>query len=98
MAALVVSLDGGEPAVFEEQFTIGQGEICGLRLTDGYASTVHARCAPRADGWTVEDMGSTNGTWLLDGTAQGLRVYGPRLIAKGDRVKIGKTVITLVPA
>lgn len=83
--------------MFRERFTIGRGDDCGLRLDDEYASVRHALCVPDRGGWTVEDLGTMNGTWLL--SAAGLvRVRGPRLVAKGDRIRVGRTVITLVPA
>ena len=97
VAALVACVDGGQSLVFRERFTIGQGGDCGLRLDDKFASARHALCAPGPHGWTVEDLGSANGTWLLGATGP-VRVRGPRPVAKGDRIRVGHTVITLVPA
>ena len=97
VAALVACPEGGEAVAFRQPFTIGQAADCGLRLADEYASAHHALCAPDGDGWTIEDPGSMNGTWLLGSTGPA-RIRAPRVIAKGDRVKVGHTVITLVPA
>ena len=64
----------------------------GLEIDDEYASHWHALFSPRLDGWTVEDAGSTNGTWL-----NGEKIYGARKLAKGDKVRIGRTELTVVP-
>ena len=97
VAALVARTGDDRTLVFRERFTIGQGRDCGLRLDDRFASTYHAQCAPGPHGWTVEDLGSTNGTWLLS-AAGPVRVRAARPVAKGDRIRVGQTVITLVPA
>ena len=40
--------------------------------------------------WYAEDLGSTNGTWL-----NGLRIYAPQPLKKGDKIRIGHTVMTV---
>jgi hypothetical protein len=67
---------------------IGRSSACQIRPEDTYISQVHARIAPRGDGWVVEDMGSTNGTYLNQ-----RKVAVPTEIAPGDRIRIGKTVL-----
>jgi hypothetical protein len=80
------------PVLFWERFTAGRTGA-GLDLSlDEYVSTRDAGFAPAGDGWTVEDPGSTNGTWL-----NGQRVYGPHPLARGDKIRIGHTVLTVVP-
>lgn len=90
---VLVQPAGAEACVFTGSFTIGRrGD---LALNDKYASPFHARCFPDADGWMIEDLGSTNGTWTVPGM---IRVRTPRRLAKGDVVRIGSTLITMVPA
>lgn len=70
--------------------SIGRAEDSTLVLGDDYVSTRHARFTPRGDQWLVEDLGSTNGTYL-DRT----KVTGPTLVPLGTPVRIGKTVVEL---
>lgn len=70
--------------------SIGRAEDSTLVLGDDYVSTHHARFTPRGDQWLVEDLGSTNGTYL-DRT----KVTGPTLVPLGMPVRIGKTVVEL---
>ncbi len=53
---------------------------------DGYASSHHARIEPRRDGVYVEDVGSTNGTFV-----NGVRLTRERRLAPGDVVRVGET-------
>jgi FHA domain len=53
---------------------------------DEYASSNHARIEPRRDGVWLEDVGSTNGTYL-----NGIRLTSPKKLASGDVVRIGET-------
>jgi pSer/pThr/pTyr-binding forkhead associated (FHA) protein len=61
-----------------------------LVLDDDYASTRHARISQQGDEWYVEDLGSTNGTYL-----DRAKVTGPTRVPLGVPVRIGKTVIEL---
>jgi pSer/pThr/pTyr-binding forkhead associated (FHA) protein len=72
------------------QAQIGRGDGCAIRLADTYASQVHARLYGENGAWYVEDLGSTNGTYLND-----RRVAQPVEVHAGDVVKIGKTVLEL---
>lgn len=72
------------------QVTIGRAADCSLVLDDDYASSHHTRLYPHEGTWVVEDLGSTNGTWI-DRT----RVTGPTVIAPGQPLRIGRTVIEL---
>ncbi len=69
---------------------IGRAEACQVRLDDTYASQHHARLSAREGGWFLEDLGSTNGTYLND-----RRVSAPVPVQPGDVVRIGKTVLEL---
>jgi hypothetical protein len=71
-----------------DELMIGRGDKCHIVLDDPYVSTVHARLFPKDTSTMVEDMGSTNGTYL-----NRKRISAPAEVHKGDRVKIGKTVL-----
>jgi pSer/pThr/pTyr-binding forkhead associated (FHA) protein len=72
------------------ELTIGRAEKCGLVLDDTYVSQMHARIFSRGDSYVVEDLGSTNGTYL-----NRRRITAPAELQRGDQVKIGKTVLEL---
>ena len=55
---------------------------------DDFASATHARFMPRRDGLWLEDLGSTNGTFV-----NGTRIPAPRRLTPGDVVSIGETVM-----
>ncbi|MDQ6688005.1 MAG: FHA domain-containing protein, partial [Actinomycetota bacterium] len=55
-----------------------------------YVSTRHARIASSGDQWFVEDLGSTNGTYV--GTS---RITQATAIGLGTRIRVGKTVLEL---
>jgi pSer/pThr/pTyr-binding forkhead associated (FHA) protein len=69
---------------------IGRADDSTLVLDDDYASTRHARISMQGDEWYVEDLGSTNGTYL-----DRAKVTGPTRVPLGVPVRIGKTVIEL---
>lgn len=69
---------------------IGRADHCTIRLADTYASQVHARLSPRNGSWTIEDLGSTNGTFLNE-----RRLESPSQVRSGDKVRIGTTVLEL---
>jgi len=74
----------------EQTITIGRAPESTLVLTDDYASTHHARLTPRDGQWVLEDLGSTNGTYI-DRT----KVATPTAVGPGTQVRIGKTVLEL---
>lgn len=85
------SLTGTTMNLTEQQITIGRAHDSTIVLDDDYASSRHARIYPAPDGtWIVEDLGSTNGTYL-DRT----RLTGPTPVPLGAPIRIGKTVIEL---
>ncbi|MEO9221232.1 MAG: FHA domain-containing protein [Mycobacteriaceae bacterium] len=71
---------------------LGRADDSTLVLTDDYASTRHAKISPRGTDWYVEDLGSTNGTYLDRD-----KVTSPVRVPLGSPVRIGKTVIELRP-
>lgn len=70
--------------------TLGRADDSTLVLTDDYASSRHARLVPSDGAWLVEDLGSTNGTYL--GAA---KVVRPTPVPLGSPIRIGKTVLEL---
>lgn len=74
----------------DSQITIGRADDATLVLTDDYASTRHARLFPQDGQWLVEDLGSTNGTYL-----DRQKVTRPTPVPIGVPIRIGKTVLEL---
>src|SRR5919202_346979 len=79
--------DGADFELNSSQLTIGRGGQNDIALPgDEYASARHARFEPRQDGVWVQDLGSTNGTYL-----NGARLERPRRLTAGDIVRVGDT-------
>jgi pSer/pThr/pTyr-binding forkhead associated (FHA) protein len=72
------------------ELVVGRGEKCHVVLDDTYVSQVHARIFAKGDGYVLEDLGSTNGTYL-----NRQKVTAPTEVQRGDRVKIGRTVLEM---
>lgn len=89
-AAVVQGEKKGKSFTLNEELTIGRGEKCRLVLDDTYVSTVHARIFANGEKYMLEDLGSTNGTYL-----NRKRVTSPVELRRGDQVKIGKTVLEM---
>ncbi len=79
------SIDLGEAPV-----TIGRADDSTLVITDDYASGQHARLVPSDGAWVLEDLGSTNGTYLGQ-----TKVGRPVAVPVGAQIRIGKTVLEL---
>lgn len=73
-----------------DELTIGRSEKCHIVLDDSYVSQMHARILGKEDAVVVEDLGSTNGTYV-----NRRRITAPTPVGRGDRVKIGRTVLEL---
>jgi len=88
------SLAGTTVRLAEAPVTLGRAPDSTLVLDDDYASSRHARLFPDSSGdtgrWLVEDLGSTNGTYL-----DRHRVTGPTPVSMGVPIRIGKTVLEL---
>ena len=82
------ALDAGEEVPVDSlPVAIGRGGQNEVPLEgDEFASAQHARFEARRDGLWVEDVGSTNGTFV-----NGARVTTPRRLSKGDIVRVGQT-------
>jgi hypothetical protein len=65
---------------------IGRASSCQIRPNDTYVSQMHAKISNRNGSWVVEDLGSTNGTYLNQ-----RKVTVPTELTPGDRIRIGKT-------
>jgi len=74
----------------EEQLTIGRSSESALVIREDYASTHHARLLLWADGWVIQDLDSTNGTYL-----DGVRVTLPTQVPLNTPIKIGTTSFEL---
>ena len=68
--------------------TIGRSRDCDIVLEDIAISRRHAEIRPGPDGWTLADLGSTNGVLL-----NGRRVRGLQPLHPGDRIELGSTEI-----
>lgn len=73
-----------------EEVTVGRAAGCSITLDDTFVSQIHARVFARDGQWFVEDLGSTNGTYV-----NRAKVSGPMVIAGGDRFQVGNTVMEL---
>ena len=71
-----------------EELTVGRAPTCTIGMPDDtFVSQLHARVFRDAGTTMIEDLGSTNGTYV-----NGKRVEAPERLTKGDRVQIGSTV------
>jgi hypothetical protein len=68
---------------------LGRGEQADIQLEDGFASSHHARLVPHGDVIVLEDLGSTNGTYL-----NGEPLNGPQPLHVGDKIRIGDSEFT----
>jgi hypothetical protein len=83
------SLRGARFDLLGTELTIGRGAGCHVSLPDDtFASTLHARVYSQGDGTFVEDLGSTNGTFL-----NGMRLAAPAVLRPGDQLQVGHTVM-----
>ena len=74
----------------ENEVTVGRAAGCQVTIDDTYASQLHARVFNRDGQLFVEDLGSTNGTFL-----NRKKVQGPQVLHRGDRLQVGNTVLEL---
>ena len=82
-------LRAGSAYSLAEGAVLGRGEQADIQLQDTFASSQHARLAPHGDVMVLEDLGSTNGTYLNE---EPLR--GPQPLHPGDKIRIGDSSFT----
>ncbi len=70
--------------------TVGRAADSTVVLKDDYASSRHARLFPSDGQWIVEDLGSTNGTWI-----ERTRITGPTVLRVGAKIRVGRTTLQL---
>jgi hypothetical protein len=89
---LVVDHEGAKTGTIrlQEPLQVGRADACQIKLGDTYISQFHARLFPRDGNWYVEDLGSTNGTYLNQ-----RKLNGPSEVHAGDVVRLGKTTLEL---
>lgn len=71
-----------------DELTVGRADGCRIRLDDSFTSQLHARVFSKDGQFFVEDLGSTNGTFV-----NGSKIASPTPLRRGDRLKIGKTTL-----
>lgn len=81
-----MGLDPGTTFDLSEGATMGRADGSDIPVDDAFASSVHARIFPRGHFMFIEDMGSTNGTFL-----NGRRLRAAERLKTGDTVRIGET-------
>lgn len=81
---------GGTEFTIGPEVTIGRSAGCSIVFDEQYVSSVHTRVFTREDQVFVEDLGSTNGTWI-----NGVRAVGQMPVRVGDRVQIGNVILEL---
>lgn len=85
---MAVTAPDAKPRSFDigDELIIGRADKCHVVISDSYASQIHARVFRRQDAVYIEDMGSTNGTYL-----NRRKVTAPLQVNRGDSARIGKT-------
>lgn len=90
--AIVRSADGKRKGTIKlvSPMDVGRAETCRIQPDDTYISTMHARFSSRDGTWYVEDLGSTNGTFVNE-----QRITKPTPVQAGDTVRVGTTKLEL---
>ncbi len=83
-------LTGTEIPLEGAQVTLGRAPDSTIVIDDDYASSRHARIYESEGAWVVEDLGSTNGTWL-DRT----RLTTPTVLPVGAPLRVGRTTLVI---
>jgi pSer/pThr/pTyr-binding forkhead associated (FHA) protein len=73
-----------------DEITVGRAAGCAVHVDDAYTSNLHARVFRRDGTVWVEDLGSTNGTWV-----NAERIDGPTRLGRGDLLQVGGTVFEM---
>ena len=83
-------LTGTEVQIDRKEFRIGRAPNSDLVLDDDYVSAQHARLQKVDDGWLLQDLNSTNGTFV-----DGVRIGAPVNLKPETQIRIGKTIFEL---
>ena len=86
--AFEADVEGTQRVFTKPEVVIGRDSDCDFQITDEAVSSRHARLTYRYLQWWVEDLQSTNGTFLND-----QRVETSTVIIKGDELRIGRQAI-----
>ena len=91
-STVVIHAEGSKPRAVpvSGNMVMGRAPECELALDDTFVSQQHARLFAKNGSWYVEDLGSTNGTFVND-----QRLAAPAMVQPGDRVRVGTTVLEL---
>ena len=84
----MVVVDGKRMVVGTEGAVLGRSRDCDIVLSDANVSRHHAEIRPGGEGWTIADMGSTNGVVI-----NGRRAHGPSALQTGDEVELGTSTL-----
>jgi len=87
---VVTDASGRRTIPLKESITLGRAATCDLVVADNYVSNVHARIYLRDGSYWLEDLGSTNGTYMNRS-----RVSTPTAIGPGDDIRMGKATLEL---
>ncbi|WP_446666483.1 FHA domain-containing protein FhaB/FipA [Flexivirga sp. B27] len=88
LAIIEGPMRGGSVPMTENGVLIGRNPECTLVLSDDFASGRHARIYTDGNSWMIDDLGSTNGTYV-----GGERIGQGMPLTEGSRVRIGQTVL-----
>ncbi|MGH9017213.1 MAG: FHA domain-containing protein [Acidimicrobiales bacterium] len=80
----------GQVYDLSDEITVGRAAGCGVHVEDAYTSNLHARVFRRDGVVWVEDLGSTNGTWV-----NAEKIDGPTRLGRGDLLQVGGTVFEM---
>jgi hypothetical protein len=91
-SVLIYEKEKGKPRSVKvaASMVMGRGAECELLLDDTFVSQQHARLFGKNGSWYVEDLGSTNGTYVNE-----QRLAAPAMVQPGDRIRVGQTVLEL---
>jgi hypothetical protein len=80
----------GQTYDLSDEITVGRANGCAVHVEDAYTSNLHARVFRRDGAIWVEDLGSTNGTWV-----NAEKINGPTRLGRGDLLQVGGTVFEM---
>ncbi len=87
---VVTDASGTRTIPLKDSITMGRAATCDLALADTYVSNVHARIFMKDGAWWLEDLGSTNGTYV-----NRAKVAVPTPVGPGDQIRLGKATLEL---